>query len=225
MVAIEMGNQDQPVMGAGLQWYAVRVMRPRNPNRRTALIGAEKETYRDRGGRICVRPRKGTGARVYVPELILRRAGFSVFMPKDMKWRRVNRFAPEKKLVAFPLLADWIFVGWPRDAARWHELCALDVVAGVLGTGGRPARISEKQMVRVMRDWGGGKQAPDHHRYMRSHREFEVDDVVSFADGSMEGCPLRVVGIEGAQARIMVRLFGRETEWLVQSGLLKRAEK
>ena len=79
-----------------LTWVVVRVNQPRNPNRRTALMGAEYESYRDRAGHLCKRAIKGTGKRVSVPELILQRAGFRTFQPMTKVWRQVNPRKPER---------------------------------------------------------------------------------------------------------------------------------
>lgn len=198
-------------------WCVVRVKPPQNPNRRTALLGAKAETYRGRDGKTKVRPVKGSGQRVMVSELILQRAGFEVFLPKKMEWRRANRYSPEKRLVPFPLLSDWVFVGWPASQPMWHRLMELDVVVGVLGTGGHPAFIPERVVQRAMAAWGGGIAAPSHHKYMRTRAEYEAGDNVRFVDGSMAGCEVRVVDVVGEQAKIMTTLLGKEVEWFVRS--------
>lgn len=203
--------QGQQIQARAIQWYACRMRRPQNPNRRTTAVGVEVEAYRNRAGRMCKRPVPGTGKRVYVPELILRRNGFDVFMPLRHEWRRKNRCTREKHLVSFPLLNDWLFVGWPSDRPRWHELMSLDVVAGVLGTGGRPLAISDAKVVKLMRRWGGGNVSPESQRYMRTHSEFEVGDTVRVATGSWEGFETQIVELNGPSAKAILTLFGRET--------------
>jgi transcription antitermination factor NusG len=209
-------------MNMELQWYAVRLARPRNPGRRTALVGVEAETYRSRAGKVCRRPVKGTGKRVFVPELILRRAGFEVFLPVRQEWRRKNRYSPDKHLVSFPAMADWLFVGWPVGQDRWHELMDIDVVQGVAGYGGRPLRIGTGAMAKLFRTFAGGLVAPDNQKFMRSNWEYNEGDRVRVACGVLDGQEVEVIGVDGGQARVMIRFFGGSYEAMIHAGALER---
>lgn len=139
-----------PDNGRDLQWYAVRVQRRQNGAMRLATLGGEFETYRDRQGRVRKRRIKGTGSKVFLPEHLLRRAGFEVFLPVEKVWRRKNRCTPEKHLVSKPLFVDWLFVGWPADECRWHRLMALDVAVGIMGSSGRPERLPQSLMWKMI---------------------------------------------------------------------------
>lgn len=94
-----------------LQWYAVKTKQPANANRRTTVLGASYETYTSRSGFKCRRRVSGTGQRVFVPELILQRAGFEVFLPVKKVWRWKNNRRKEKYLATLPLMHNWLFVG------------------------------------------------------------------------------------------------------------------
>jgi transcription antitermination factor NusG len=153
---------------------------------------------------------------------LLERAGFEVFLPLKKEWRRVNRISPDKKLVTFPLLADWVFIGFVQGGPGWAELMALDVVVGALGTGGIPARIKDRDIMHMMRVWGGGKIAPEHQRWMRTHAEFDVGDTVRVVSGSLEGFEMRVVDMDGASAKGLITLLGRETEVNLRADMLER---
>ncbi|WP_170335004.1 transcription termination/antitermination protein NusG [Ruegeria arenilitoris] len=205
-----------------VDWYAVRVKPPHNTGRRTVVLGAEYEQYRSRSGHICKRRIKGTGHREHLPKLLLERAGFEVFLPLRKEWRRVNRVTQEKHLVTFPLLADWVFVGWNPDQPRWADLMALDIVVGALGTNGIPARIPDRRIMQMMRAWGGGKVAPEHQRWMRTHAEFDVGDLVRVAAGSWEGFEMNVVEMSGSVAKGIISLLGRETELEMPADWLER---
>lgn len=100
-----------------MQWFACRVKRKQMGGIRTVTVGGEFEAYRDRAGRVRKRRVDGTGDRVFLPEHLLRRAGFEVFLPVKKVLRRKNRFSPDKVLVSQPLLVDWMFVGWPVGKA------------------------------------------------------------------------------------------------------------
>jgi hypothetical protein len=119
-----------------MDWYAVKLKARQNGGRRETLLGVEYETYKAGNGRMVRRKVKGSGQRVFVPELVLQKAGFEVFLPVKREWQRISRFRPEKELRSRPAMEGWLFVGWPAGQARFHELMALDVVAGVMGAGG-----------------------------------------------------------------------------------------
>lgn len=211
-----------------LQWFATRMKRPNNPGRRTCVLGADYESYRNRAGRMCKRRVPKTGERVFVPELLVKRAGFEVFLPVKKEWRKANQFRRERELVTYPLLADWMFVGWPVGEARFHELMALDVVVGVLGTGGRPVAIPEARVIALMRQWGGGVLSPQMRRYMKKGAEFCVGDTVRVVAGAMADMDVRVVEVNGPETKAIVQMFAGDievifsTETLEGVGLLGR---
>ena len=210
-----------PIEADELQWFAVRMKRPQNPNRRTCVLGAKREAYRDRQGRARVRAVTGTGQRVFVHELLLRRAGFEVFLPVKKVWRRRNKFGPEKELVAYPLLADWIFVGWSVASCRWADLMALDVVVGVMGTGGRPVRLANAPMCDLMRRYSDGCLTPEHHRYMRTHAEFDPGDRTRVTAGPLDGTDLRVIEINGPNVKGVIDAMGGSIPVEIQADLLE----
>ena len=205
----------------GLQWFAVRMKRPQNPNRRTCVLGAEREAYRDRQGRARVRTITGTGKRVFIHELLLTRAGFEVFLPVKKVWRRKNRFSPEKQLVSYPLLADWLFVGWPKIQCRWADLMALDVVVGVMGTGGEPVQLAHASICDLMREHGDGRLEPEHYRYMRSHAEFDPGDRARVMAGPLDGTILRVVDISGPSVKGIIAAMGGNIPVEIRADLLE----
>lgn len=195
-----------------LQWFATRMKRPSNPGRRTCVLAADYETYRNRAGQMCKRRLPKTGQRVFVPELLARRAGFSVFLPVKKDWRQINRCRPDRQLVTYPLLVDWMFVGWPVGENRFHDLMDLNVVVGVLGMGGRPLVIPEARVIGLMQQWGGGVLSPDMRRYMRKGAEFCVGDQVRVVAGPLAEQDVRVVDIKGPETRAVLQLFGGDIE-------------
>lgn len=203
-----------------MQWFAVRVKRKQVGGIRKVTVGGEFEAYRDRHGRVRKRRVDGTGDRVFLPEHLLRRAGFEVFLPVKKVLRRKNRFSPDKVFVSQPLLADWMFVGWPVGQHRWHDLMALDVVTGVMGTGGRPVSIPPARVMRLMRQWGGGQLSAKCHQYMKAGGDFSVGDTVRVVDGPLDGQEVRVVDTRGPSVRALMNILGGEVEVEIQSHLL-----
>ena len=208
-----------------LQWYAVRFKQPRNVGRRTTVIGASFETYQGRDGVPRKRRIKDTGARVFVPELLLQRAGFDVFLPIRQEWRRATRYSKKKELVSFPLLANWIFVGWPVGVERWHQLMELDVVTGVAGGNGKPMLISQADIDHLRRkSASGGYRAPDRHANMRTKLEYDVGDMVKIdygpQAGPLDGMDAKVVDITGGSARALVQFLGSTRPIDIDTSLL-----
>lgn len=191
-----------------IRWFACRVKRKQAGGIRTVKVGGDFETYRDRQGRVRKRRVNGTGDRVFLPELLLRRAGFEVFLPVKKRLCLKNRFGREKHLVSYPLLVDWLFVGWPATEARWHELMELDVIAGVMGTGGRPVEIRPDRVMRLMRQWGGGHLSPSCQKFLKTGREFSVGDRVRVIDGPLGGFQAKVLDIAGSSVKAEIEILG-----------------
>ena len=204
-----------------MQWFACRVKRKQVGGIRTVTVGGEFEVYRDRAGRVRKRRVDGTGDRVFLPEHLLRRAGFEVFLPVKKVLRRKNRFSLDKVFVSQPLLVDWMFVGWPVGESRWHDLMELDVVTGVMGTGGRPVEIPPARVMRLMRQWGGGHLSPECHRYLKTGCEFAAGDTVRVVAGPLDGQEVRVVDASGPSVRALLNILGGEIEVEIRSDLLE----
>jgi transcription antitermination factor NusG len=204
-----------------MQWFACRMKRKQVGGIRKVTVGGSFETYRDRAGRVRKRRVDGTGNLVFLPEHILRRAGFEVFLPIKKVLRRKNRFSPEKVLVSEPLLVDWIFVGWPVGESRWHDLMELDVVTGVMGTGGRPVEIPPARVMRLMRQWGGGQLSPECHRYLKTGCEFTAGDTVRVVTGPLDGVDVRVIDVTGPTVKAAVDILGGEVVTEIRSDMLE----
>ncbi len=204
-----------------MQWFACRVKRQRAGGIRTVKVGGQFEAYHDRAGHLRKRRVAGTGDRVFLPEHLLRRAGFEVFLPVKKVLRRKSRFSHEKVLVSHPLLVDWLFVSWPVGENRWPDLMGLDVVTGVMGTGGRPVKIPPASVMRLMRQWGGGQMSPECHRYLKTGCEFAAGDTVRVAGGPLDGQEVRVVDTAGPSVRALLNILGGEIEVEIRSDLLE----
>lgn len=204
-----------------LQWFACRVKRKQVGGIRKVTVGGEFEAYHDRKGRVRKRRVNGTGSKVFVPEHILRRAGFEVFLPVKKVLRRKNRFSPEKIFVSQPMLVDWIFVGWPCEECRWCDLMELDVVTGVMGMEGRPVSIPPSKIMRLMHRWGGGHLSSECLKYMKTANEFEIGDSARVVCGPLIGQEVRVVELKGPSVRALVNLLGSDIEVEIASDLLE----
>lgn len=207
-----------------IQWFAVRMKPNASGGPRTAIVDVEKEQYTNRAGQKAWRKVKGTGTRVFLPEHLMKRAGFEVFLPVKKVLRIKNRFTKEKHLVAVPLLADWMFVGLPvvdgeygRGVPDWKKLMELNVVAGVMGTGGKPIQMSDATMMRLMRQFSSGRVPSDVKRRVAARRVLGVGDIAKVAYGPFENFDFRIVEVGDSSAKGVVNLFGRDN--LMELGL------
>ncbi|WP_407497025.1 transcription termination/antitermination protein NusG [Pseudooceanicola sp. MF1-13] len=207
-----------------VQWFAVRMKPNASGGPRTAIVDVEKEQYINRAGQKSWRKVKGTGNRVFLPEHLMKRAGFEVFLPVKKVLRIKNRFTKEKHLVSVPLLADWMFVGLPiveteygRGVPAWKKLMELDVVAGVMGTGGKPIQMSDATVMRLMRQFSSGRVPSEVKRRVAARRVFGVGDVAKVVHGPFEDFDFRIVEVGESSAKGVVNLFGRDN--LMELGL------
>lgn len=217
-------NAMASVTAREVQWFAVRMKPNASGGPRTAIVDVEKEQYINRAGQKSWRKVKGTGNRVFLPEHLMKRAGFEVFLPVKKVLRIKNRFTKEKHWVSVPLLADWMFVGLPiveteygRGVPGWKKLMELDVVAGVMGTGGRPIQMSDATMMRLMRQFSSGRVPSEVKRRVAARRVFGVGDVAKVVHGPFEDFDFRIVEVGDSSAKGVVNLFGRDN--LMELGL------
>ena len=205
-----------------IDWYAVKLKGRQNGGRRETVLGVEFETYRARNGRMARRKVKGSGQRVFVPELVLQKAGFEVFLPVKREWQRISRFRPEKELRSRPAMEGWLFVGWPAGQARFHELMALDVVAGVMGAGGQPVRISDAKVRFLMRKFGGGRKRRRNSDV--DQPRFAAGDLVRVEAGPLEGQTVSLLDVTGGSARAVMTLLGKDVEVELEQEFLAAAQ-
>jgi transcription antitermination factor NusG len=178
----------------------------------------------DRGGRKRKRRIKGTGKREFVIETLLRQRGFEVFLPTKKVWRRKSKYTKEKRLVSYPLLVGWVFVGWPMNQYRWGDLFRVNLVNDVAAVDGVPFMIPQSIMDDMFKRWGGPRtQAPERERFMRTHYEFNVGDKARVVEGPFDGQIIRVVDLRGAKAKVLLDFLGGEREIEIDTQLLEVA--
>ncbi|MBY5978430.1 hypothetical protein KUV39_17395 [Phaeobacter italicus] len=211
-------------VGTEMDWYAVKLKARQNGGRRETLLGVEYETYKAGNGRMVRRKVKGSGQRVFVPELVLQKAGFEVFLPIKKEWSRVNRYSSEQKLKCRPAMEGWLFVGWAAGQARFHELMALDVVAGVMGAGGQPVRISDAKVRFLMRKFGGGRLRRKASNVEAEPVRFSVGDLVRVDAGPFEGQTVSLLDVSGGSARAVMTLLGKDVEVDLEQEFLTAAQ-
>lgn len=159
----------------------------------------------------------------FVAQKILRRYGLRTFVPVRREWRRRNKFVKTKELQEYPIAPRYVFAGFDRRFPLWFDLFNLPVISGAVGLNGEPLKIPGKAMARLIQRTGGGLNAPAVQKFMRTHHEFTVGQIVEVLDGPFEGRRVPVVEIRGHRALLLLELFGGQHEIDVSMEVLQAA--
>lgn len=149
-------------------------------------------------------------------EQILRRVGYAAFVPVEPRYPRKNRYARTRDKKAeprnFPQLPRYVFAGFD---ARENEgeiplfrLSSLNVITGVVGFNGTPAKLREEAVKKLMQLSGVSipwRAAPS------PHKSFRAGDLVNVEAGIFTGQKLLpIVEIDARKAHFWLQLFGKE---------------
>lgn len=146
----------------------------------------------------------------------LGRCGVFAWTPMRGVWRRANRFCLRKRLVRFPAAPGYVVVGLDPAWLRWVAVLGCEEVAGLVG-GDQPRRLSTAAVTAIA---AMSDDAPAVERFMASRYEFRVGKLVEVRDGPLSGLVGIVTGLDGAEARLLVTMFGAEREAVVASSAL-----
>lgn len=142
-------------------------------------------------------------------QTMLSRLGVWVFLPTETKWRRLNRYAKEKRQRDYPLLARYLIVGLVKGGPGWLALFKTGYIKGVVCENGRPYRLYQQEVEALNAALAAGAYvAPGAQRFMRSGAEFAKGDEVFIVDGPYEGRKVQVADIVGPSAKIPLDIFG-----------------
>lgn len=153
-------------------------------------------------------------------ERVLKSFKFDCFVPTRMEYRRPNRYARAKRGVFYPLMPSYVFVR--LDLRKGDDLISLDstgYVRGFLAKDGRPWSIAEKDRkdakgkvieVGVESLRGRSFSAPEAHRFMRTHREFKVGEIVRISEGALAELQhiVREINLENKTALVETDFLG-----------------
>ena len=149
----------------------------------------------------------------YFPaERMMKRLGLEVFFPTMQLWRWRNKFAKEKTLISYPLIAPYVFVltGAIED---WLRLFTLDYGRAVVGDGERPQEIPASKIDWLREKHAEGQwRAPDAEKFMQTYGEYKEGDEVFPERGVYAGRRIRVgkFNLETRRAEIKLVMFGAE---------------
>jgi transcription antitermination factor NusG len=148
-------------------------------------------------------------------EKYLRGSGFSVFLPRERKWRPIRPLRRRAAEIAYPRFPGYIFALLAPSC--WPDIRTWPYVRGVLGIAGRPVPLADGEIARLMAEDGS---AVPHVESVPTRRSIAVGQIVHILGGPFRGFVGDIEHISESGARMSVALFGRQTdlvlplEWL-----------
>lgn len=123
-------------------------------------------------------------------------------MEKVLEVKKGKKVQVEKKF-----LPGYILVKMSLTDDLWHAIKSIPKVGGFLGGGGKPQRISQREVDRIL------EQIKASEEKKRSALVFETGDSVKVNDGPFESFvgTIENVDEEKQRLRVSVAIFGRAT--------------
>ena len=162
---------------------------------------------------LCVPPQTELAA-----EKIMGAEGFATFVPVTVRYDYANGAAKARKQkteIRLPIMPRYCFLGMSGQTPGWDRVfCYVGIfnrykhriATGVLGVDGKPCMVRHGPLRKFMlRHSSGMFNAPSYHKYMTTHREFSVGDMVQTEDELFTG---QVIEITDNRARVFIKIFG-----------------
>lgn len=150
----------------------------------------------------------------------LRNAGWSTFLPREPKWRPGHyrrRCSPSD----YPRFPGYLFLATaPPSWPAWADWPWRNLLHGVLCMSGRPIRLADGEIERLMAD--DGRPVPHRHS-VPVHRAFMAGDQVRVRSGAWRDWVVHIDAIDDKGAHISVPLFGRQVETVLPLTWLEAA--
>ncbi len=166
---------------------------------------------------LCVPPQKEL-----VVEKIMGAEGFATFVPVTKKYDFANGAARARMIkteIRLPIMPRYVFLGMSDRTPGFERVFCYTgifnrykrrIATGVLGVDGKPCQVRHESLrLFMLRHSAGAFNAPSYHKFMQTHREFEVGDMVVTEDELFTG---RVINITDNRARVFIKIFGGTAE-------------
>jgi len=136
-------------------------------------------------------------------EAMLRRKGYDVFLPIEVKSKKVGKrkYMP----VRYPMFGRYIFVG---GSFSWLHLMAERHVTGVVGCDSVPSPIKDEAIEKLR----NMSSAVPHIHSVNPHRALRLGELAEIQVGPFAGQIVKIEGLHGRKASIFINLFGTQKE-------------
>ena len=140
---------------------------------------------------------------------LLKRAGFTSWIPTYKKRRKVGRAPVRFENVDKPFIPSLVFVDVGGDLASdmglWSRLASCRMVKHIIGSGGVPRTITASQIDR-MAETRGQLHALEMARAEAAR--VKVDNRVIVTAGAFQGVDGTVKELHGHRAKVLLQFFG-----------------
>lgn len=133
-------------------------------------------------------------------ENMLSAAGLTIFLPTEMRMRRVSRHANRKEPREYPSVPGYLFLG-VRDFIPWNEIRRYRIIQTILGVNGNPICLEEQAMTTML-----GKMAEP----AAPPRQIAVGDHCRVLSGPFLNHRIKIEDIKGDRATFTINLLGGE---------------
>lgn len=134
-------------------------------------------------------------------EVMLSAAGLTIFLPTEMRMRRVSRHANRREPREYPSLPGYVFLGI-RDFIPWNEIRRYRIIQTILGLNGYPICLEEEAMQSMLGAMDEATAPP---------RQIAVGDHCRVLSGPFVGQRVKIEEIKGDRVRIIISAFGGDT--------------
>jgi transcription antitermination factor NusG len=105
----------------------------------------------------------------------------------------------------------------------WFDIFSLPCISSAVAINGKPMRLDNAGMARLITKFANGIQRPDEEKHMQTGKEFHVGDIVRITQGPFDGMTVPVHEIRGSEARVFLELFGAQHEVAISTWALEAA--
>lgn len=164
----------------------------------------------------------------FAAEQILRRVGFAAFAPVEEKFPRHRRGSRARDKTAkpkrYPFFVRYVFAGFNlaehEGEIPLYRLSKLNIIKGVVGSGGRPLPLPEEAVDQLIAL--SGKQIP-WRSSPNPHKSFRKGDYAEINSGAFAGYTLPIEEVSGEFAIFIKQFFGKECKVKVPLRYLEAA--
>ena len=138
-------------------------------------------------------------------EAMLRRKGYDVFLPIEVKSKKIGKSPKKYKAVVYPMFTRYLFVAAP---VPWLHLMAERHVTGVMGCDCVPSPIKDEAIEKLR----NMSSAVPHIHSVNPHRALRLGELAEIQVGPFAGQIVKIEGLHGRKASIFINLFGTQKE-------------
>lgn len=152
-------------------------------------------------------------------EQILKRRGFTAFVPTEARYRRRSRRHKKAVVQSYPMLLGYVLMRFDGPVP-WHEIFRLKMIYAVVGINGKPARLPNTAIDRLV---ALSNAAIPYRSSVNTRRSVQVGETVRIAEGPFRDIVVKVENIVDGKAMVVLGLFNADQQVAVSVDSLEAA--